>query len=90
MKLPIELKKKYLDRRLEDIKLLRLTLDQGDFSHALRVGHQVKGNAVTFEVPRLAPIGNEMETAAKRRDIEKLRILIQRMEVELMGVQVEI
>lgn len=90
MKLPIELKKKYLDRRLEDIKLLRLTLDQGDFSHALRVGHQVKGNAVTFEVPRLAPIGNEMETAAKRRDLEKLRILIQRMEVELMGVQVEI
>ncbi len=90
MKLPIELKKKYLDRRLEDIKLLRLTLDQGDFSHALRVGHQVKGNAVTFEVPRLAPIGNEMETAAKRRDMEKLRILIQRMEVELMGVQVEI
>lgn len=90
MKLPRELKKKYLDRRLEDIKLLRLTLDQGDFSHALRVGHQVKGNAVTFEVPRLAPIGNEMETAAKRRDMEKLRILIQRMEVELMGVQVEI
>lgn len=90
MKLPIELKKKYLDRRLEDIKLLRLTLDQGDFSHALRVGHQVKGNAVTFEVPRLAPIGNEMETAAKRRDMEKLRILIQKMEVELMGVQIEI
>lgn len=90
MKLPIELKKKYLDRRREDIKLLRHTLDQGDFSHALRVGHQVKGNAVTFEVPKLAPIGNEMETAAKRRDMEKLRILIQRMEVEIQGVQIEI
>lgn len=90
MKLPIELKKKYLDRRLADVKLLQFTLEQGDFSHALRVGHQVKGNAVTFEVPKLAPIGNEIESAAKRRDVERLKILIKKMEIEVLGVQIEI
>ncbi|HLW57848.1 MAG TPA: Hpt domain-containing protein [Bacteriovoracaceae bacterium] len=86
MKLPIELKRRYLDRRLEDIKVVRQMIDHGDFSEAIRVGHQVKGNAVTFEVPQIAWLGTEIESAAKRRDAEKIRILMQRMEVVIKGV----
>lgn len=90
MKLPVELKQRYIKRRLDDIRILRQTVSDGDFSEALRVGHQVKGNAVTFEVPQIAIIGNEMETAARRRDIGKLQILIKKMEVAIMGVDFEI
>lgn len=86
MKLPVELKRRYLDRRLEDIRVVRQMIDDGDFSEAIRVGHQVKGNAVTFEVPQIAWIGTEIESAAKRRDAEKIRILMKRMEVVLKGV----
>lgn len=86
MKLPIELKRRYLDRRLEDIRVVRLTIDKGDYSEALRVGHQVKGNALTFEVPQIAWIGTELETAAKRRDVEAMRRLVQRMEIIIKGV----
>lgn len=86
MKLPIELKRRYLDRRLEDIKIVRQMIDNGDFSEAIRVGHQVKGNAVTFEIPQIACIGTEIESAAKRRDAEKIRILMQRMEIVIKGV----
>lgn len=82
--MPSELKIKYLSRRLEDIEPLRVSLEQGDFSYAQRVGHQVKGNAVTFQVPEIAWIGTEMEKAALVRDEEKVRLLIQKMEKLLL------
>lgn len=80
MKVPVELKIKYLSRRLEDIEKLRISLEEEDYSFAQKVGHQVKGNAVTFDVPQIAFIGLEMEKAALKRDKEKVRILIQKME----------
>ena len=89
MKLPIELKRKYLHRRLEDMRIVRLTVDQGDFSQALRVGHQVKGNAQTFEVPQIAWLGTELETAAKKQDVQTLRRIVQRMEVIIQGIVCE-
>lgn len=89
MKLPIELKRRYLERRLQDIRLVMQKLDLGDFSEALRVGHQVKGNAVTFEVPQIAGIGTEIESAAKQRDAKQIRLLMQRMEVLLKGAERE-
>lgn len=87
MKVPPELKIKYLSRRMDDIQLLRATLEQDDYSYALKVGHQVKGNAVTFDVPQIAFIGLEMEKAAQRRDKERVKILIQKMESILQTVQ---
>lgn len=80
MQIPKELKVKYLFRRLEDIKNLRFQISQGDYSFALKVGHQIKGNAVTFGVPQMASIGFELEKAAQKRDQEKLKILIKKME----------
>lgn len=87
MKVPPELKIKYLSRRMEDIQRLRMSLELDDYSYALKVGHQVKGNAVTFDVPQIAFIGVEMEKAAKRRDKERVTVLIQKMESILQTVQ---
>lgn len=80
MQVPVELKIKYLSRRLQDIERLRLSLEQEDYSFAQKVGHQIKGNAVTFDVPQIAFIGLEMEKAAQKKDKEKVKILIQKME----------
>lgn len=87
MQVPAELKIRYLDRRLQDIERLRATLEQDDYSFALKLGHQVKGNAVTFEVPQIAGIGLEMEIAALKKDKEKVKILMQKMENALTAVQ---
>ncbi len=87
MKVPVELKIKYLSRRIQDIERLRSTLEQGDYSFAQKLGHQVKGNAVTFDVPQIAQIGHEMERAALKRDKEKVKILIQKMETVIQSVQ---
>jgi HPt (histidine-containing phosphotransfer) domain-containing protein len=87
MQVPIDLKIKYLSRRMQDIEKLRHSLEQEDFSLAVKVGHQIKGNAVTFEVPQIAFLGFEMEKAAIKRDKEKVKLLIQKMESIIQQVQ---
>jgi HPt (histidine-containing phosphotransfer) domain-containing protein len=83
MQVPVELKRKYIERRLMDIEHLYGCLDTEDFSPALRIGHQVKGNALTFDLPQMAPIAERIESAAKNKDKETLRDLIELMSREL-------
>ncbi|MGE3611522.1 MAG: Hpt domain-containing protein [Bacteriovoracaceae bacterium] len=80
MRVPIELKRNYLTRKLRDIKNLMILIEEEDFASAIRLGHQVKGNAVTFEMPHIAYIGHEIENAAKRRDKDRVKILLMKME----------
>lgn len=87
MQVPVELKIKYLSRRMQDIERLRTSLEQEDYSFAQKVGHQVKGNAVTFDVPQIAYIGLEMELAAQKKDKEQVKVLIQKMETLLQSAQ---
>lgn len=54
-----------------------------DYSFAIKLGHQVKGNAVTFDFPQLAFIGVEIENAAKKQDKDRVNILVQKMESAL-------
>lgn len=89
MQVPVELKIRYLNRRFQDIERLRVSLEQDDYSLAQKLGHQVKGNAVTFDVPQIACIGFEMEKAALKKDKEKVKILIQKMESVLQTVQAQ-
>lgn len=87
MQVPIELKIKYLSRRIQDIEKLKLSVENGDYTLAAKLGHQVKGNAVTFDVPQIAFIGLEMEKAAKRKDKERVKILVAKMESVIQTVQ---
>lgn len=87
MQVPVELKIKYLNRRFQDIERIRACLENDDYTFAQKLGHQVKGNAVTFDVPQIAFIGLEMEKAAEKKDKEKVKILIQKMESVLKSVQ---
>ncbi len=80
MQVPVELKRKYLDRRIEDLQKLRSTVSEGDYSWAVRLGHQVKGNAVTFDFPQMAHIGVAIETAGKNEDKDSIINLIEEME----------
>lgn len=80
MVVPAELKQRYLSRRIQDLVHLKESLLNNDFSFALKLGHQVKGNAVTFEFPQMATIGHELEQAARGKDMEKLMHLVLKME----------
>lgn len=80
MQVPIELKLKYLKGRIKDLQNLKISLENDDFTLAMRLGHQVKGNAVTFDFPQMALIGLEIETAAMKRDKERVKLLAKKME----------
>ena len=79
MDIPVELKTRYLRRRLEELNRLNVSLENGDFSIALNLGHQVKGNAVTFELPDIGRIGSKIEIAAKNKNKEEVKLRAQEM-----------
>lgn len=85
MKVPVELKLKYLTRRIQDIQYLKSSLDKDDYTFAMKLGHQVKGNAVTFDFPQMAFIGVEMENAAKKKDKDKVKTLMRKMEIAILA-----
>ena len=62
---PLESRKKYLTRRLEELSRLGESMD---LELAKKVGHQMKGNAATFLFPVLAAMGSELEIAANAED----------------------
>lgn len=80
MQVPTELKLKYLKRRTQDIEKLRALMIQNDFKEAAKLGHQVKGNAVTFEFPQMVSLGVAIEKAAQLRDQGALNDLLNKME----------
>jgi HPt (histidine-containing phosphotransfer) domain-containing protein len=87
MHVPIELKMKYLKKRTQDIEKIRVFLSLEDFQDAAKLGHQVKGNAVTFEFPQMACLGIEIEKAALNRDREALSVLLSKMENMILEAQ---
>ncbi len=88
MKVPTELKIKYLARRLQDIEKLWHCLDADDFSFAQRMGHQIKGNAVTFDFPQIAVLGHEIERAAQERDKDRIKLLVQKIQGVLEAARI--
>jgi len=87
MEVPVELKRRYLDRRILELSHLRHLLDLDDYSEALRVGHQVKGNAQTFDLPEIVPYGIAIENAAKIKNKEEIQFQISRMEHALQDAR---
>lgn len=85
MNLPAEMKKKYIDRRAKDAVELGQALAAKNAEPFQRVGHQLKGNAVTFGYPELSDLGKEMEEAAIRGDFACLQAQLTALEVWLKG-----
>lgn len=89
MDLPIEMYKKYIERRKADVTQLQEAVSSGSVEVFKRIGHQIRGNASSFGFEDLAQIGTEMEEldsstiAIDGKDIlEKLNIWIAAKEKE--------
>lgn len=76
MEVPPEARQKYLDRRKLDIIACQEALDKKDFVFLERIGHQIKGNAITFGFDELTKIAVALEIAAKDQDLQKLSELV--------------
>ena len=83
MLVTVEFKRRYLERKMIDIDHLISSLEMNDFTPAVILGHQVKGNAATFDFPQIAPLGLQIENAAKKQNKEQVRSLVQLMASEI-------
>lgn len=68
--IPHEAVVKYMQRRKTDIENCRAALKSGNLSVLESVGHQLKGNGITFGFPEISSIGEALETAAKQHNAE--------------------
>lgn len=83
MEIPKEIKEKYLFRRENEIEGILKSLENEDFSMALKFGHQVKGSADTFNFPQLGIIAKLIEVAAIAEDREVLIRNLNKFQFEL-------
>lgn len=68
MQVPDEIMNRYFERRKRDLDECIEHLKSGDLRFIEKVGHQLKGNGVTFGYPELSEIGGELEEAAQSGD----------------------
>ena len=87
MLVPIEARQKYLERRKQDIVASKEALSKKDFNFLERLGHQVKGNAVTFGFDELTDIAVDIEVAAKANNIDRLSELVQKFETAVTNAR---
>lgn len=81
MLVPIEARQKYLERRKQDVIASKEALSKQDFYFLERLGHQIKGNAITFGFDELTNIAVAIEQAAKAKNAEQLVDLVQQFDV---------
>lgn len=86
MNLPPELRQNYIERRKKDLEALKQAILDKDFMVAQRVGHQLKGNGVTYGFPLLSEIGQEMEAFAKQGNLSGVQESIHRLEEWLRSI----
>jgi CheY-like chemotaxis protein len=71
---------KYLEHRERDFATLGDALEREDYEVVARIGHNLRGNGVSFCIPELSAIGERIEAAARlcspsdaREPIDELR-----------------
>lgn len=72
MEVPHEILFRYMERRKKDLEMCLLNLESRNFNELEKVGHQLKGNGVTFGYSDLSEIGSQMEKAAALKDVTEI------------------
>ena len=72
MNLPFDMRKTYLDRRFEELNVLKKNINSPDFSLLKKWGHQIKGNAKSFNFDDLTQVAIEFEKIAESKKVDDL------------------
>ena len=77
MNVPQDLLFRYMERRKKDLEYCLTNLQDLNFVEIEKVGHQLKGNGLTFGHADLSSIGSHMEVAAAAKDVIELERAIE-------------
>lgn len=83
--IPIESRVRYLKRRQQEFADLLATESTPEalFEKAQKIGHQVKGNAVTFDFAELTENATSLEAAALKQDAPAVLNLARELVVQV-------
>lgn len=73
----------YLSNRRKELLELKRMLETSEFEGIERIGHKLKGNALSYGFPNLGLLGSALEAAANAKDPAKSRELISEIETFL-------
>lgn len=76
---------KYIQRRLEDIKMIKEEISKGSYEYAQVVGHRLKGHGNTFGYLEISLIGESLEKALKNKDTKTADDLILQLETLILS-----
>lgn len=88
IEIPDEVRLKYFERRMTDVKKCTEAITSKDFKFLQKVGHDLKGNALTFGFEPLAAIGESLENAAIEQNIDSARESVTKMNTYLNTVSI--
>ncbi len=74
--IPDEMRRRYVDRRFKDIQDCHNKLVNLDWIFFERLGHQLKGNALSYGYEDLSEIAFDLEAAALEKDLIKLETCV--------------
>ena len=77
MNVPQDMVVRYMERRKQDLEACLMNLENRNFDAIEKVGHQLKGNGLTFGHADLSSIGSHLEVAASAKNIIELEKAIQ-------------
>lgn len=69
MKIPDEMRAKYIERRKRDLDELRQAMAADNLEPFQRIGHQLKGNGATYGYDELGELGRRMEEAGDQKNL---------------------
>lgn len=87
--IPIEAKLKYIERRKKDFESCDAAIKNQDFKFFQKIGHDLKGNAITFGFAPLSTLGDKLESAANKGDLATVKALVQNYGEFLKSVEVK-
>lgn len=75
-----EARAKYTIRRKMDLIRCRECLQKQDFSTIETIGHNLKGNGLSFGFPELSQLGEKMELSARQLNTAQIHELVDLLE----------
>lgn len=81
-----EMKFLYLKRRTAELIECQVALKSKNFTYLEKIGHQVKGNAVSFGFGRFLPMALALEGAAQAKDTRRIEFILKHLNATVMDV----
>jgi len=78
---------RYLERRHDDLGLLREALRSSTFDDVAVVGHRMRGSGTAYGIPLITELGTALEKAARGHDIDAVRVQTDQLESFLARVR---